>query len=217
MDFNITGHIPNVTPVQAHLISWDELGPLCASLLSGYLKRPILVGTVGDDYNDSWSLDISENPLTKQELASLLDALDADDYDWDANDFGEYPIMELSQALGQKLARLVLLFAVDESHAVDGGVWFTGKTPSDTVRLLIQYPEVDCTPDILTVPLDGEVTKEAVIAAFRHAMRFDNPEMRKSMPSRLERLDLIVIDMEITLKVKIGSLSIDAVGDIRGD
>ena len=147
-------------------------------------------------------------------MTALMDVLHADDYDRDANDFGEYPIQELSQSLGRRLVAATLPFTVDASHAADDGVWFTGHESAKLVRLLVQYPEADCTSDLLVVPVEDPVSKETVIAAFRRAMRFEDAKVAEELPDRLTRLDLVVADMEISLNTKIAAYSIDAEGSI---
>lgn len=215
-NFDFLRHAANITPCQAHFCTWDGLSDLCSTLLTGFFKRLVSVGAYGDERGDGWSLKLDDKPLSADELTALMNALNADDCDRDINDFGEYPIWELSHSLGQKLVARTLPFVVEATHASDDGVWFTGKASVTAAHLLIEYPETDCTPDILMVPMEGEVTKEAVITAFRHAMRFDDTNVHESLPDRLSRLDLIVADMEMALNVKISSLSIDAIDEIQG-
>lgn len=216
MSFDFLEHAANISPNQAHFCSWEGLSNLCSALLSGYFKRPVFVGAVGEEHSDGWSLKLGDTPLSNEELTALMDVLHADDYDRDANDFGEYPIQELSQSLGCRLVAETLPFTVEASHAADDGVWFTGHAPANVARLLVQYPEVDCTPDLLVVPIEDLVTKEEVIAAFRHAMRFENAEVVEDLPDRLTRLDVVISDMEIALNTRITAISIDAADSIGG-
>lgn len=216
MGFDFIKQAAGITPTQAHFCGWEGLGNLCSALLTGYFKRPVTVAATGEERRDGWSLKLTDTPLSKDELAALLNTLKADDYDWDANDFGEYPIWELSQSVGQKIVAGNLPFHVDAMHAADDGVWFTGKAPSAVARLLIRYPEVDCNPDLLLVPMEGGVTKESVITAFRKAMRFEEPEVCAALPDRISRLLLVTADMELDLNIRISALSIDAEGTING-
>lgn len=216
MSFDFLKHAANITPNQAHFCSWEGLSNLCSAMLTGYFKRPVFVGAVGEEHSDGWSLKLGDTPLSKEELTALMDVLHADDYDRDANDFGEYPIQELSQSLGRRLVAATLPFTVEASHAADDGVWFTGHASANVTRLLIQYPEADCLPDLLVVPVEGSATKEDVITAFRHAMRFGDAEVAESLPDRLTRLDLVVADMEIALNTKITAYSVDAADSIGG-
>lgn len=103
---------------------------------------------------------------------------------------------------------------MESSHAADDGVWFTGHASANVARLLIDYPEADCTPDILVVPVKDTTAKEDVVTAFRHAMRFEDTEVIKELPDRLARLDLVTSNMEIALNTKITAFSIDAVDSI---
>lgn len=216
MSFDFLEHAANITPNQAHFCSWEGLSNLCSALLTGYFKRPVFVGAAGEEHSDGWTLKLGDAPLSKEELTSLMDVLHADDYDRDANDFGEYPIQELSQSLGCRLVAATLPFTVEASHAADDGVWFTGHAPANVARLLIQYPEADCLPDLLVVPIEDTSTKEEIIAAFRRAMRFEDAEVVESLPDRLTRLDLVVDDMENTLNTRITAFSIDAADSIGG-
>lgn len=214
MSFDILKHAANITPCQAHFCTWEGLSNLCSALLTGYFKRPVFVEAVGEEHSDGWSLKLGDTPLSKEELTALMDVLHADDYDRDANDFGEYPIWELSQTLGLRLVAATLPFTVEASHAADDGVWFTGRASANVARLLIQYPEADCLPDLLVVPVEDPATKEEVITAFRRAMRFEDAEVVESLPDRLTRLDLVIADMEIALNTRITAFSIDAADSI---
>lgn len=216
MSFDFLKHAANITPCQAHFCTWEDLNNLCSALLTGYFKRPVSVWAVGDTYNDGWSLKLGDTPLSKEEQTALMDVLHADDDDREANDFGEYPIWEICQGLSFRLVAATLPFPVEESHAADDGVWFTGHAPANVARLLIQYPEADCLPDLLVVPVEDPVTKEEVITAFRRAMRFEDAEVVESLPDRLTRLDLVIADMEIALNTRITAFSIDAADSIGG-
>ena len=214
MSFDFIEHAANIMPNQAHFCSWEGLSNLCSALLTGYFKRPVFAEATGEEHSDGWSLNLGDTPLSQGEMTALMDVLHADDYDRDANDFGEYPIQELSQSLGRRLVAATLPFTVDASHAADDGVWFTGHESAKLVRLLVQYPEADCTSDLLVVPVEDPVSKETVIAAFRRAMRFEDAKVAEELPDRLTRLDLVVADMEISLNTKIAAYSIDAEGSI---
>lgn len=216
MSFDFLEHAANITPNQAHFCRWEELSNLCSAILTGYFKRPVFVAAAGEERSDGWSLKLGDAPLSKEELTALMDVLHADDYDRDANDFGEYPIQELSQSLSRRLVAETLPFTVEASHAADDGVWFTGHASTNVTRLLIQYPEADCLPDLLVVPVEDPATKEAVIKAFRRAMRFEDAEVVESLPDRLTRLDLVVDDMENALNTRITAFSIDAADSIGG-
>ena len=80
------------------------------------------------------------------------------------------------------------------------------------MRLLIQYTESGSSPVLLTVPMAEGVTKEDVINAFHKAMRFEEREVRESLPDHQARL---TTDMEATLKVRITSAPVDAVRTIQ--
>lgn len=121
----------SLTPCLARFFSWDDLSKLCSDLLSNGFQRPVAVNAVGLDCGDAWELKLIDIPISKGEQETLMDILDADDYDREANDFGGYPIWEISFSVSQKLASKVLPFHVESSHASDSGVWFTGRSGSE--------------------------------------------------------------------------------------
>lgn len=215
MDFDFIAHEANITTTQAHFCGWDGLDNLCSALLTGFFKRPVMVKAFGDDDSDVWTLELQDAPLSKEKQAALMDALHTDDLVRDLNDCGSDPVWEISHALSEKLVALTLPFEVQGSHAADDGVWFTGEIPSATVRLLIQYPEADYSPVLLTVPLAEGVTKEDVITAFHKAMRVEDREVRESLPDHQARLILVTADMEATLKVRITPTPVDAVSAVQ--
>lgn len=138
MDFSFIKPNTAGASCQAHFCTWEGLSNLCSALLTGFFERPAFVQAVGESRSDGWSLKLVETPLSQEDLAALLEALQADDYDWDANDFGEYPVWELSQSLGLKLVSRALPFTVEASHASDDGVWFTGGAAAYVVTILRQ-------------------------------------------------------------------------------
>lgn len=131
---------PSLTGVscQAHFFTWTQLSEMCSTLLTTFFGRPILAQAVGETNCDSWNLKLPETPLSREDLETIFTALQADDYERDVNDFGEYPVWELSQSLGQKLISPMLPFAVEASHAADDGVWFTGSKAMYAITVIRQ-------------------------------------------------------------------------------
>lgn len=129
MDFNFLKPDTTLVPRQAYLSEWEGLSNICSALLTSFFERTISTQAIGEPYSDNWELKLPDTPLSKEDLTALLGALHADDHEWDANDYGEYPIRELSQGIGKKLMALTLPFPVAESFATDDGVWFIGDTP----------------------------------------------------------------------------------------
>lgn len=128
MDFGFVKPDGSLIPCQACLCGWEKLNGICSAILSGFLGRPVSAYAIGENSGDGWELKLADAPLPKDELAALLDALGADDYDWDANCCGNSPVWGLSQGVAWKLAALALPFPANASHASDEGVWFTGET-----------------------------------------------------------------------------------------
>lgn len=131
---------PSLTGVscQAHFFTWAQLSDMCSTLLTTFFARPTLAQAVGETNCDSWNLKLLETPLSRENLETIFTALQADDYERDVNDFGEYPVWELSQSLGQKLMSPMLPFTVEASHATDDGVWFTGSKAMYAITVIRQ-------------------------------------------------------------------------------
>lgn len=134
MNFDFLKPDSTLVPCQAHMCGWKGLSNICSALLTSFYERPIFTQAVGENRSDNWDLKLTDTPLTKEELTALLEALHADDYDWDANNCGEYPIWELSQGVATKLVAMALPFSVEASHAADDGVWFTGNVPEEMLH-----------------------------------------------------------------------------------
>lgn len=120
-------HTAKVTPCQAIFYTWEELSNLYTALLSGYFERKISANVATDSLDDSWYIQLWDKPLFLNELHALLDTVNADDYDREANEFEECPIERLSQSVGNKIIALQSPFPIDASHAADDGVYFTGN------------------------------------------------------------------------------------------
>lgn len=135
MNFDCLKPDDKLVPYQAYFFSWTELNELCSSLLSESLQRSVVAYAAGEERYDTWQIKLTNAPLAEDELAALMDFLGADDFDREANDFGGFPIWELSCTLSQKLVAARLPIPITGSHAADNGVWFTsqpvGETPSD--------------------------------------------------------------------------------------
>ncbi len=129
------------TSCQAHFYTWLQLSELCSTLLTGFFDRPTPVQAVGEINRDSWSLKFLESPISHEDLEAIFTALQADDYDRDANDIGKGPVWELSKALSQKIVSPTLTFPVDASHTSDDGVWFTGSMAMYAVTVIRQRYE----------------------------------------------------------------------------
>lgn len=131
---------PSLTGVlcQAHFFTWAQLSEMCSTLLTTFFGRSTPAQAVGETNCGSWSLKLLETALSREDLEVIFTALQADDYERDINDFGEYPVWELSQSLGQKLVSPMLPFVVEESHAADDGVWFTGSKAMYAITVIRQ-------------------------------------------------------------------------------
>lgn len=132
MSFECLGADSSLVPCLARFFSWDDLSKLCSTLLSDGLQRTTVVTAVGVDCGDAWELKLVHAPISKEEQETLMNILDTDDFEQEANDFGVYPIWEISFSVSHKLVARVLPFHVEASHASDDGVWFTGCAESET-------------------------------------------------------------------------------------
>ena len=74
--------------MNAVFVSWDTISALCSMALQQILQRPITVyATSSEPHLRGWFLLIEiDSRLTKKEADILLTTVEADDYDWDAND-----------------------------------------------------------------------------------------------------------------------------------
>lgn len=126
---------------QAYFFTWAQLSEMCSALLTALFGHSTPAQAVGETNCDSWSLKLLETPLSREALEVIFTALQADDYERDVNDFGEYPVWELSQSLGRKLVSPMLPFVVEASHAADDGVWFTGNKAMYAVTVIRQRQE----------------------------------------------------------------------------
>ncbi|MEG0598029.1 MAG: hypothetical protein RR502_08295 [Oscillospiraceae bacterium] len=209
-------HATKVTPCQAIFYTWEELSNLYTALLSGYFERTIPVGVTADERGDGWFMRLWDAPLSSEELLELLDTIKADDYDREANDFGEYPIKELTQSVGNKIIALQLPFSIDASHAADEGIYFTGKMPTETVRLLVTYPELEERPDLLCVSIDTPEKKGSVINTYFDALRKWNADDKSEGYDRISKLRMVATCLEMELGMKVRILPIHAEGEIWG-
>jgi hypothetical protein len=111
-------------PRNAIHISWSVLDSLFSSLLTALLGRDIRVDVGREEYY-YWMANLLDS-ITFEELEILHSILQASESDKDTNDFGEYPVVELSEGLCNKLIDKLLPFGLDSSRADDDGVWFIG-------------------------------------------------------------------------------------------
>jgi hypothetical protein len=122
-------------PRQTIHISWDGLGNLFNNVLTSLLNRDIRVDVQREEYY-YWKA-VLHDPLTLEELEKLFELFQASDHDMDANDFGEYPIMELSEGLCKKLMAKLIPFKLDSTRADDDGVWFIGNETQKEIVLAL--------------------------------------------------------------------------------
>lgn len=156
-------------------IEWGELDEHASNLLSTLLKRKICAAIRRDDYY-YWNLDISDTPVSEEEMELLFLIADADDEDRESSTFDEYPITELCQDLSRKLISKTLPFFAWTSFADDEGIWFVGSEVSESdekqmVNILVSYPETDCAPDLIRFQIDSDVDKDTVFNAFTAALK----------------------------------------------
>lgn len=186
-------------------IEWNELQKTASQKLSDLLGRDIIAESRRDEYY-YWGFYILRTPLSKEEIEKLFAIMDADDYDRDSNDFGEYPITEINQGLAEKIMADELPFTPNHSHADDEGVWFFGPLENEQLNILVTYPETDMEPDVFSAILNSDTSKDTLQSCFDEAKRelADDDET-----DRLTRLDTILD--RVTVKAgckKIGLLPI---------
>lgn len=141
------------TRKNAVFLTWEKVSESCLEALRVILNRDIQVCATSDEphFREWYLLLTIESRMNRTEIKTVLDTVEADDYEYDANDFGEYPVCELTSSVAVKLLNRTLGLNVEESTPVDEGVWLFEKADSTVYRILIEYPETDCRPDILEV------------------------------------------------------------------
>lgn len=113
-------------------IEWLDLNHYIARLLTDILGKNIYADTLREEYY-YWKISFPE-PITPEELETLLVLTQASDYDRDANKNEDgFPIGELDESLCNKLMNKLLPFELSSSRADDNGVWFIGKDPNTVV------------------------------------------------------------------------------------
>ena len=122
-------------------IDWENLNDTFSQLLSDLLGRDIVAESDREEYYYWRILFFNSNMVSKEELETLFEAADADDFDRDQNDIGEYPVSELCQSLCDRFMNKLLPFNISHTKADEDGVWFIGcadkrATYYDAVRSL---------------------------------------------------------------------------------
>jgi len=174
-------------------LEWKEIRELAEKRLKELIGKDITA--LNDRWeNYYWGFNISDTPLSKAEIEKLFTLLDADDYERDSTDFGDYPIMEINYGLAEKLLSEYLPFKLHSSHAGEEGVWFFGPMESQTVNILVHYPESDLTPDCLRFVTDDRTTREDIISAFHEAMLIVDKNEEDDRLAHFDRLIDIITE-----------------------
>lgn len=200
----------------AVFVSWDTISELCSLALQQILGRPITVyATCSEPHLREWFLLIEiDSRLTKKEAEVLLVTVGADDYDWDANDFGEYPIAELTSSVALKLLKKMKNIEAEWSFPEDDGVWLcTGQETAQKYHILIEYPETDCQPDVLI--FQSTVEREDVLKTVEN-LKLDMEQMQEENEEmdRLTRLDLFMKTLGDKLNTEVSVFALDQIEDI---
>ena len=122
---------------QAIHVDWKDLSLIMSELLSGVLKREV-EAEAGREENDFWLIYLIDTPISKAELELVLKKTAADEIDRDQNDFGMYPVMELSQGICNKLLGPFLPYKLTCTMTDYDGVWFIGSNPPDRNNALLE-------------------------------------------------------------------------------
>jgi len=192
-------------------LEWNNLRELAENRLKELLGRDIIARNDRWE-NYHWGFNISDTPLTKDDMEKLFDVLGADDFDRDSNDFGEYPIMEINQGLAEKLLAGDLPFKMHSSLADEEGAWFFGPMESQRVKILVYYPATDLTPECLSFVTDDKTTKDDIFDAFDEALLIvdENEE-----DNRLTRRDNLIEIIEDKTGCKAVCTTFDYEGEIQ--
>ena len=193
---------------QAVFLTWEQIQEICSEYVSRVVGRKIKIWASSDEpHLREWGLYLgTESALSKSEREKLFDAVKADDYDRDVNDFDEYPIRELSSGLGLKIIDQSLRISTEKSYPDDDGVWlFQNHVP--VLYLQVEYPETDCTPDIVAVPLvDGKSSAEILDFIEESIKDIKN---NSEEDNRMDRFDRLVKRLEEKLNREIFVFSVE--------
>lgn len=202
--------------MNAVFVSWDTISALCSMALQQILQRPITVyATSSEPHLREWFLLIEiDSRLTKKEADILLTTVEADDYDWDANDFGEYPVAELTSAVALKLLKKMKNIKAEWSFPEDDGVWlFTGQGTARKYHMLIEYPETDCRPDVLV--FQSTMEKADVLKTVEN-LKLDMEQLQEENgeTDRLTRLDLFAKTLGDKINAEVSVFALDQIESI---
>lgn len=189
-------------------LTWEQIQEVCSEYVSRVVGRKIEIWASSDEpHLREWGLYLgTESALSKSEGEKLFDAVKADDYDRDVNDFGEYPIRELSSGLGLKMIDQTLGLSTEKSYPDDDGVWlFQSHVP--IIHIQVEYPEVDCTPDIVAIPLtDGKSSAEILDFIEENIKDIKN---HSEEDNHMDRFDRLIERLEEKLNRDISVFSVD--------
>lgn len=202
--------------MKAVFVSWDTISKLCSEALQQILEHPITVyATSSEPHLREWLLLIEiDNRLTKNEAEILLTKIEADDYDWDANDFGEYPVAELTSAVALKLLKKMKNIEAEWSFPEDDGVWLCiGQETARSYHILIEYSETDCRPDVLA--FQSPMEKDEVLKTIEN-LKLDLEQLQEEDEEmdRLTKLDLFMKTLGDKLNTGVSVIALDQVESI---
>lgn len=202
--------------MNAVFVSWDTISALCSMALQQILQRPITVyATSSEPHLREWFLLIEiDSRFTKKEADILLTTVEADNYDWDANDFGEYPVAELTSAVALKLLKKMKNIKAEWSFPEDDGVWlFTGQGTARKYHMLIEYPETDCRPDVLVFQ---SIMEKADVLKTVENLKLDMEQLQEENgeTDRLTRLDLFAKTLGDKINAEVSVFALDQIESI---
>jgi len=113
-------------------VEWKDIDCYASELLAGIFGRYIHVEARRSDYY-YWSLDLSETPITEDEMERLNDLIQADDYDREIQSYDGFPVTEIVQGLSCKLLSKLTPFHAATSFADDEGVWLIGNMIDEAI------------------------------------------------------------------------------------
>jgi len=115
-------------------VEWEDINCYASELLSGIFGRDIHVEARRSDYY-YWSLDVSQTPITEDEMVRLNDLVQADDYDREIQSYDGFPVTDIDKGLSCKLLSKLTPFHSSTSFADDEGVWLIGNmTDADILK-----------------------------------------------------------------------------------
>lgn len=189
----------------AFFLNWDEISKILSDLLTERFGRKITAYASSDEpHQREWALYLGgTSKLNNKEMEDILEKIKADDVMNIRNDFGVCDAGKLTSELILKLLNKKWGTFYEKALVDDDGVWFLANEDFGVVyRILIEYPETTCTPDLVEINCMEE--NQEISTRVGEILREINYLQGKiGEIDRLEKLDLLVKALKHQLDAKV--------------